>query len=59
MHIYDNILLDSSWNEKGLRLVKIHILCPITALPHLPENQTLYEIMRTNIVEPERPQMTT
>jgi hypothetical protein len=36
--------------------VKTRISCTI---PFFPENRAVYDIMRKNIVEPDRPQMTT
>jgi hypothetical protein len=35
--------------------IKTHILCSITVL----ENRIVYEIVRKNIADPDRPQMTT
>jgi len=42
------------FQTKVLEKIKTHILCSIT----FSENRAVYEIVWTNIVEPDRPQMT-
>ena len=41
-------------SNKAVDNIKIHIICSMT----FSENRVDYEIMSTNVVEPERPQMT-
>jgi hypothetical protein len=41
-------------SEQFVEKIKTHILCSII----FPENRAIYEIMRRNMVEPERPHMT-
>jgi len=43
------------FQTKGVEKIKTHILCSIN---FFVENLTVYEILRKNIVEPHRPQMT-
>ena len=57
-HIYNNISLNSSYNEKRFRQ-KLY-----TKLKHtfyvqqrFPENRAVYDTMTKNVVEPERPQI--
>jgi hypothetical protein len=58
MHIYDNIAMNSSQNEKRLgqkyQRKSEHILCSI---PPPPQNSAGYGIMWKNTVESSRPQM--
>ena len=43
------------FQTKIVEEIKTHILCPVT---FFFENRTVYEIMRKNIVQMDRPQMT-
>ena len=59
MHIYDNILLSSSHNEKCFRQNLYRKSKHMFYVQQLsPENHAMYEIMRKNMVDPDRPQMT-
>ena len=55
MYIYDNISLNSSYNEKCFRQKLYRKSKPTLYIQlHFSENRTVHEIMWKNIVEPGR-----
>jgi len=59
MYIYDNISLNSSWNDKCFRH-NLYMKSKHTFyIPqHFPENRAFCEVMWKTVAEPDRPQMT-
>ena len=60
MYIFGHMSLSSSWNDFFFRTnvvekLEVYVLCSVT---FFLENRPVYEIMRKNIVERGRPQMT-
>jgi hypothetical protein len=57
VYIYDNILPNSSQNEKCYRKIVVEKIKPLYVQKLFFENLAVYEIMWQDMVAPDRPQM--